>query len=150
MLVSGVPAETSTFIRTGKTKDLPAQPPGIATGSLSAPQHPNAVSLYIANTSTPLVLYIPDQVVLGRYTANQNSSMPLADLTPYKAYGYGVSRQHALLKRTGKGLCVEDLASANGTFLNGTRLPPNAPTLIHKGDRLTLGQLEMEIYLSEG
>ncbi len=49
----------------------------------------------------------------------------------------GVSRNHARMTRIGEQVYVEDLQSANGTFLNGERI-----TVAHEledGDKITLG-----------
>jgi hypothetical protein len=52
-------------------------------------------------------------------------------------YPNNVSRRHAEVAATSAGgLHVTDLASANGTFLNGSRLQPNVPALARPGDRI--------------
>lgn len=52
-----------------------------------------------------------------------------------------ISRRHAKLAASADGWTVEDLGSANGTRINGTRIA--RPSLVRDGDRLTLGQLEL-------
>lgn len=49
----------------------------------------------------------------------------------------GVSRTHARLTRMGDACYVEDLQSANGTFLNGERL--SVARQLADGDKITLG-----------
>ena len=49
-----------------------------------------------------------------------------------------VSRKHARLLQQGEGWLVEDLASTNGTYVNGTRL--SAPQLLQLGDQIRLGE----------
>jgi transcriptional regulator of aromatic amino acid metabolism len=49
-----------------------------------------------------------------------------------------VSRQHARLKG-GDPAYVEDLSSANGVSVRGTRIPPNVPVAIFPGDVVALG-----------
>src|SRR4051812_38224888 len=44
-----------------------------------------------------------------------------------------LSRRHALI-RVGPPLTIEDLGSANGTWLRGEKLVPGKPTLIQAGD----------------
>jgi hypothetical protein len=53
-----------------------------------------------------------------------------------------VSRVHAELRENGQGVEVVDMGSANGTFLNGKRLPPNQAYPLQAGDRLKIGQTE--------
>lgn len=64
-------------------------------------------------------------VLLGRASAD----LPLTDFT--------VSRRHAELKPTGRGWQLEDLRSANGTYINGKRL--ERPTRLKHGDQIRLG-----------
>jgi pSer/pThr/pTyr-binding forkhead associated (FHA) protein len=56
-------------------------------------------------------------------------------------YDAGVSRRHAIIAPQAGGFIIEDLASANGTFVNGRRLQPQAPTPIRSGDELKFGTL---------
>jgi phage tail-like protein len=50
-----------------------------------------------------------------------------------------ISRQHARLECTTQGCQITDLGSANGTYLNGERLPPDAPTPLLHGAVLEIG-----------
>jgi diguanylate cyclase (GGDEF)-like protein len=52
----------------------------------------------------------------------------------------GISRYHAVL-RTGEDgkVRITDLASTNGTRLNGRRLPNHTPVVLHDGDRVQFG-----------
>jgi pSer/pThr/pTyr-binding forkhead associated (FHA) protein len=49
----------------------------------------------------------------------------------------GVSRLHAVLRKFGDEWFVEDLASTNGTRVNGIRI--RSATAVRGGDRLGLG-----------
>ncbi|MFV9503809.1 MAG: FHA domain-containing protein [Oscillochloridaceae bacterium umkhey_bin13] len=75
------------------------------------------------------------EYLVGRPT-NSADHTPLVDLTPCHALELGVSRRHALIKRQGERFVVQDLMSANGTFVNGLRLPPNQAIPIAPGDEL--------------
>lgn len=48
-----------------------------------------------------------------------------------------VSRHHARIRVSRDGAMIDDLASRNGTYLNGERL--TAPVLLADGDEITLG-----------
>ena len=50
---------------------------------------------------------------------------------------YTVSRRHAELRPVGRGWELEDLKSANGTYLNGKRL--ERPTRLKDGDQIRMG-----------
>jgi len=70
---------------------------------------------------------------------------PDVDLTEDLALEYGVSREHACIFRRSDSVEVEDLASTNGTTLNGRRLAPYAPVALQDGDQLQLGRLLIEV-----
>jgi adenylate cyclase len=54
-----------------------------------------------------------------------------------------VSRAHAMVQFTETGSCfLYDLDSRNGTFVNGRRVL--APTMLHHGDRITIGRYNLE------
>jgi pSer/pThr/pTyr-binding forkhead associated (FHA) protein len=54
-----------------------------------------------------------------------------------------VSRRHCRLIYQDDYLTVEDLASVNGTLVNGQ--PIAKPTIVHPGDRLTIGSVTFEV-----
>jgi pSer/pThr/pTyr-binding forkhead associated (FHA) protein/predicted Ser/Thr protein kinase len=55
-----------------------------------------------------------------------------------------MSRRHALLSRgTDRGLVIEDVGSANGTFVNGERI--TAPRALEAGDVITVGTTRLEV-----
>jgi pSer/pThr/pTyr-binding forkhead associated (FHA) protein len=109
----------------------------------------DSIALYINNADNPLVIDVLQEAILGRFTPN-SPSQPRVDLMPYGAYEKGVSRMHSVIRRTGSGgLTIEDLLSNNGTFLNGVRLPPRVPYQLASGNRLKLGQLEIEIFFGD-
>jgi pSer/pThr/pTyr-binding forkhead associated (FHA) protein len=51
-----------------------------------------------------------------------------------------------VLTRDLRGSRIQDLGSANGTRVNGTRLPPGVDWNLHEGDRLRFGEVEA-VYL---
>lgn len=48
-----------------------------------------------------------------------------------------ISSQHVQLDKTTQGYTILDLGSANGTYVNGTRL--SSPALLKEGDEISLG-----------
>ncbi len=109
---------------------------------------PPAVALFINRSLEPVIVQIPTQAILGRSTP-QGSAQQKIDLTPYGAFERGVSRVHAVIRRTEKGMSVEDLASSNGTWLNGVRLQPYIANALKSGDHLQLGHMHLEILFSD-
>jgi hypothetical protein len=54
-----------------------------------------------------------------------------------------VSRRHAVLRRSGESVVVEDLDSTNGTFVNGQRI--RTPITVGPGDQVRVGRTTLEI-----
>ena len=50
-----------------------------------------------------------------------------------------VSRHHAVVRRHDRRWFIEDRGSRNGTFVNGARLQPGVPVLLHHADRVEMG-----------
>ena len=69
-----------------------------------------------------------ERIVLGRQV---DASVPLQ--------AKAVSRQHAQVICHDGAFFIEDLNSANGTFLNGNRLAPRVPTPFSERDVLQIG-----------
>jgi pSer/pThr/pTyr-binding forkhead associated (FHA) protein len=57
-----------------------------------------------------------------------------------------ISKAHASIRVGDAEARVQDLGSANGTFVNGTRVPPEGAPL-RNGDRLALGAVEFVVHL---
>lgn len=58
-----------------------------------------------------------------------------------------ISRRHCLLAWSGSKLTVEDLSSANGTYLNDQRVKATQP--VKSGDKLRLGPITFAIAFQE-
>ena len=61
--------------------------------------------------------------------------------------GEGVSRRHAQLTRAGDVYVLQDMSSANGTFVNGQRI--SAPQPLNSGDKIGLGRSIQLLYEAE-
>jgi predicted component of type VI protein secretion system len=59
-----------------------------------------------------------------------------------------VSRRHCRFIRRGDEVCVQDLESLNGTYVNGR--PANHPTPLRHGDELRLGPLAYRVAVLAG
>jgi hypothetical protein len=103
-------------------------------------------SIHLLDTGQVLPLTSRNEFTLGRISEGQ-PIMPDIDLSPYQAYAGGVSRLHAIIKRDGDRILFMDLGSANGSYINGKRLQPNAEQYINHGDIVALGKLKMQILI---
>ncbi len=59
---------------------------------------------------------------------------------------YGASREHSRIVREGEGWQLVDLGAANGTYLNGRRLDPNAPKPLEAGDEIQIGRARLHFF----
>jgi pSer/pThr/pTyr-binding forkhead associated (FHA) protein len=85
-------------------------------------------------------------VQIGRADANSEHA-PEVDLEPEGGRLAGVSRRHAQIARTETGYTLEDLGSANGTWLNRRKLAPHEPVPLVDGDEIRCGSLLLRVAL---
>ncbi len=104
------------------------------------------ISLNMIESGQILPLADRTEFTLGRSGEGQ-PIVPDVDLSPYKAYANGVSRLHAVLKLLQDQIVIMDLGSSNGTYLNGSRLPPYIETPVVHGDVIYLGKLKIQVLI---
>lgn len=105
----------------------------------------DTVAMYFDYVEEPLIVQIGQQAILGRRTLDP-TMQPRIDLNPYGGFSKGISRVHAIIRRSESGLSIEDLASSNGTWVNGERLPAYTRKALTSGDHVLLGELSFEIH----
>lgn len=105
-----------------------------------APAGAPAVCLVVINSGRRIVVDGGQELLVGRKD-NQRGIYPDVDLGLDGGYDAGVSRRHAVIAPCAGGFMIEDLASANGTFVNGRRLAAQSPTPVRSGDELKFGTL---------
>lgn len=106
---------------------------------------PWRIALKVLSSGVTLVFDLTDSKSFGR-SNKQVGSDPDIDLTPFKAYEMGVSRQHMILKMREDHIVIIDNHSVNGTWLNGESLVPDELYRVRHGDTIKLGALSMQIY----
>jgi hypothetical protein len=87
----------------------------------------------------PIGIELVSDVILG--ISRPSFPVPDFDLSSYNGADHGVSRRHAMLRPSTNHLYLIDLASTNGTRLNGLQLEPNRPIPVNNGDLISLGAL---------
>jgi pSer/pThr/pTyr-binding forkhead associated (FHA) protein len=103
------------------------------------PNEPHTVSVLITHIGKSLGIDGKSEIVIGRPDANLGYT-PDIDLSVAGDVAAYVSRRHVrLVKRDGLHY-LEDLGSAAGTRVNGSRIHSGAPPLLlHHGDQIWLG-----------
>lgn len=78
---------------------------------------------------------------IGRRDPRQNH-YPELDLAEHDR---GIaSRNHAVITRDGDYYVLTDVGSTNGTLINGVLVPQRQPQRLHQGDRIKVGEVEIE------
>jgi K+-sensing histidine kinase KdpD len=96
-----------------------------------------------SNPSQEIALELNGEVMLGRNIDEPN----IIDLTDFGADQEGVSRQHLILRPAPTNLFAIDMGSTNGSMRNGRSIGINTPYPLSDGDILTLGALQIIIYI---
>ncbi len=141
-LLTGGPLRTEPL----PESELPASRADPWSNAPSAAPEPATLSLTltVVASSRRIPLSGSNEYVIGRLDATRGV-FPDADLTPDGGLEGGVSRRHARVQLQRTQFFVEDLGSANGTFLNGQRLTPYLPHPLRDGDELQTGRIRLQI-----
>jgi pSer/pThr/pTyr-binding forkhead associated (FHA) protein len=119
--------------------DHPLQPPEIIPES--------GIAFFFVDEKMPFELRADEEFVVGRKT--DDSPEKIVDLINYDAFGHGVSRRHAKIRRAASGYEIIDLESTNGTWVNEQRLNPNKPYPLASGSMLRLGRMRIYVMYKE-
>lgn len=146
----GAPAETASAPPPAPPPGRPAEPRRAAAGARATPPvaADNWITLHLLDSGEMLPLADRNEFTLGRVSEGQ-PVMPDIDLGPYQAFTHGVSRLHAVIRRGVDDVMISDLESANGTFINGKRLPVNEERALTHGDVISLGSLKIQVLLKQ-
>jgi hypothetical protein len=126
-----------------KTTDMQAlTPEQIRDWSIDKAAIPDGgIAVYVEGGFNPVHIDSKREFVIGRKVGT--TSEGLLDLSPSGGYHLGVSRRHAVIRRTENGYEVLDLGSANGTWLNDERLIPHKSYPLDSGSQLRLGSMRL-------
>ncbi len=117
-------------------RDAPATADGVVMGAVNQP-----VLRWIDESGNARQRTVDCPATIGRHSGN------LVSLRGDRE----VSRFHARVEPSSAALGVAgaveytltDLESSNGTLLNGRRIAPQTPVVLHNGDRITLGKTSL-------
>lgn len=84
--------------------------------------------------------------ILGRASAEIKTDESLVDLNQFGALELGISRVHAMIRRSKDGYQLIDLESSNGTWLENQRLVPKQPYPLESGNRIRFGRLNILVF----
>lgn len=115
------------------------------THDLQGPSQPasaiptSGIAVYFVGETKAIAIMELDEFTLGRHVTEEVAD--IVDLTHYGGLEMGVSRRHALIRRTVLGYEIMDLNSTNGTWLDEKRLVPNKTYPLASGLQIRLGQM---------
>jgi pSer/pThr/pTyr-binding forkhead associated (FHA) protein len=115
-----------------------------STGASSDQASERRFRATIINNGRHINLPLAVPVLIGRQDSARGF-FPDLDLNNDGGYDSGVSRKHARISVNGEVAYVEDLESANGTFINDQRLQPRSPHRLKASDELRLGSLILRV-----
>jgi hypothetical protein len=106
------------------------------------------IAIYVKEYAAPVEILKEGEFILGRHVSDQAEDA-FVDLKPFGGYENGVSRRHAMIRRTDHGYEILDLGSSNGTWMNKKRLIPDQPYLLENGAQVYLGRLQIFVIYQE-
>ncbi|MEP0804568.1 MAG: FHA domain-containing protein [Chloroflexota bacterium] len=105
----------------------------------------DGIAVYVAGSAKPVYLRFDTELIFGR-KAEEPSDAPILDLTELGGYQMGISRRHAMIRRTEEGYELIDLFSTNGSWLNEERMMPNRPYRLTSGTQLRFGRMRLLVF----
>lgn len=139
LLEDGFTNIAATTKNTGGRFNIPAESVELFINAALIPE--GGIGIYVAGAEKPYYLQMDKELVIGRKV--ETTSKSFLDLSGLNAFNMGLSRRHAMIRRTESGYEVLDLASTNGTWLNDERLIPNKPYPFASGSQLRLARLRL-------
>ena len=109
--------------------------------AMTQPEVASQAALTMANGERIALPMHESELLIGCKDVAQGI-YPTIDLTPFGGTASGASRKHATLRLQNGVWTITDENSTNGTFVNGYRIPENAPQTLVNGTRLRFGAVE--------
>jgi FHA domain len=133
----------ATTKNTGGQLNFPTENAGSLIDTALIPE--GGIAIFIAGSLKPYYLTVDRELIIGRKTEKVTSGSFL-DLSDLDGFNMGLSRRHALIRRTDSGYEIIDLSSTNGTWLNNERLIPNRCYPFASGSQLRAGRMRLFIF----
>ena len=121
-----------------------AQNNGKKPAPLSTPIEATALQFIIADQQRVIEVTLEQEITIGRIDP-ATTVFPTIDLSSLGAAAKSISRRHARIIKRDSEIVLEDLASVNGTFINGKKLTPFLPVRLNNGDVLQLGKVSLAV-----
>jgi len=122
-------------------------PPPLAEAELEPSSEIKRLLFVIPSSRRRFTLDLVQEIRVGR-TDPESDVVPELDLAQDDGLEKGVSRFHATIKASNRGIVLIDLGSTNGTVLNTYRLPAKQPYPLQSGDEVRFGDLLVHLFFN--
>ncbi|MFP4098975.1 FHA domain-containing protein [Coleofasciculus sp.] len=127
--------------------EIAPPPPPVATPTPgSAKTQLQVQSVYLLHLQTQTKMELPSHLSVIHIGKPNDQIPPDIDVSGFPNSEI-VSRVHADIRVEGDTYYLEDVGSANGTYINHTPLPKGDRHRLRKGDRISLGKGDMVTFL---
>ncbi len=106
---------------------------------------PWVIEFRVVGTPNIIKVRVTDEMLIGRPDPT-NDRAPEIDVTPHGGHTMGVSRRHALIRTGNNRITIEDLGSANGTYINEHVLDSEKEYRIRDRDIIRLGHMRLQVH----
>lgn len=89
------------------------------------------------------------QTILGRGAAGEQLPVDVEMDDQERDGQIFAANQHAIIRFENNALTVEDTGTANGTFVNRGKLPPNTKTPLKPEDIVQVGTVQLQVKVKE-
>ena len=131
--------------------DLPIDPKSETTTTPANPRPQDRLStvrveIEIAPEVTRTLKFPPNsRILIGRSDDEETASDLMLDFAPFDGEKNGVSRVHAAITDQDGLVFMTDLASTNGTRINGLELIAQQPCRLYDGDEIEFGSARVTV-----
>lgn len=103
----------------------------------------DSLALFVMGSKKHFVIPQPQTIILGR--GPDDTAQTVCDFSSAGLLASGISRRHAVIRKTAVGYSLQDLNSTNGTWLNNKRLEPDKAVTLNCQDMIVLAELKLTV-----
>ena len=138
--------KTTTVLPFSQFAERPPPPP-LAGTELEPSSEVRRLIFVVPASRRRFTLELDKEIRVGRADP-KSDVVPELDLTQDNGLEKGVSRFHATIMASSRGIVLMDLGSTNGTVLNSYRLPAEQPYPLQSGDEVRFGDVLVHLFFN--
>lgn len=106
---------------------------------------PWVIEFRVVGTPNIIKVSVSEKMLIGRPDP-KNDIHPEIDVTPHGGHTMGVSRRHAIIRAKDNRITIEDLGSANRSYINEHVLESNKEYRIRDHDIIRIGHMRLQVH----